>query len=398
MPRTPRLLALLLGCLCALAPASAAASSASGVIHRTPQETGFLNRTLVFRGVLHHFQVYVPENYTRDTHHRWPIILFLHGRGERGSEGMWQTQVGLPEAVRDHPDRWPFLIVMPQCPQDRYWTDPDMMGMALSALDQESDEFLADPNRTYLTGLSLGGYGAWELARRNPRRFAAIAIAAGGIFWSYAPERWSQSATLPEQYARAIGHTPVWLFHGSQDRIVSPRESELMFTAFKASGGDIRLWIYLGLPHNCWTRAYDEPALPRWFLDHRRGQPAAEFADRILIPLHPPAVRLAAAQLDALAGDYSDARGRLAITLIRQGDQLYQKDVHGQIEELAAESPYTLFYPSGGSLTRISVERDTQGRITALVLRDDRHEERWDRMPSPTPHDELPRLKTPYGR
>ncbi|HEU5350002.1 MAG TPA: prolyl oligopeptidase family serine peptidase [Terracidiphilus sp.] len=395
MPRTPRLLALLLGCLCLLAPAALAAS---GNRIEPPQETGFLNRTLVFRGVAYRFQVYVPLNYTRFSRHRWPIILFLHGRGERGSEGMWQTQVGLPQAVRDHPDRWPFLIVMPQCPQGSYWTDPAVMGMALSALDQEAGEFHADPNRTYLTGLSLGGYGAWELARRNPRRFAAIAIAAGGIFWSYAPERWRESATLPAQYARAIGHTPVWLFHGSQDHVVTPRESELMFSAFKAAGGDIRLWVYLGLHHDCWTRAYDEPELPRWLLDHRRGQPPVESAERILIPLHPPAIRLTGAQLDALAGDYADPRGRLAITLIRQGDQLYQKDVHGQIEELAAESPYTLFYPSGGGLARIAVERDPQGRITALVFRDDRFEERWERMRPPAPHEEKPPSNTPSMR
>lgn len=396
MPRYPRLLAALLGVVCAFAPA-AAASSASA-FRRPRQETGFLNRSLLFRGVLYHFQIYVPENYSRRDRRHWPIILFLHGRGERGSEGMWQTQVGLPQAVRDHPERWPFLIVMPQCPQGHYWTDPGMMGMALSALDQETDEFHADPARTYLTGLSLGGYGAWEIARLNPGRFAAIAIAAGGIFWSYAPERWRQSATLPAEYAHAIGHTPVWLFHGSQDPIVSPRESELMFSAFKAAGGDIRLWVYLGLHHDCWTRAYDEPELPRWLLDHHRGQPPMTFSERILIPLHPPAMRLSAAQLDALAGDYADPHGHLAITLIRQGDQLYQKDVHGQIEELAAESPSTLFYPSGGSLTRIAVERDPQGRVTALTLRDDRHEEHWERMRNPIPREPEPPAKQPPAR
>lgn len=396
MPPCSRLLAALLGVVCAFAPA-ASASSASGFAHPV-QETGFLNRSLIFHGVLYHFQIYVPENYAHRDRRRWPIILFLHGRGERGSEGMWQTQVGLPQAVRDHPERWPFLIVMPQCPQGHYWTDPDMMGMALSALDQESQEFHADSARTYLTGLSLGGYGAWEIARRNPKRFAAIAIAAGGIFWSYAPERWRQSATLPAEYARAIGHTPVWLFHGSQDPIVSPRESELMYSAFKANGGDVRLWVYLGLHHDCWTRAYNEPELPRWLLDHHRGQPTMQFAERILIPLHPPAMRLSAAQLDALAGDYANPQGRLAVTLLRQGEQLYQKDVHGQIEELAAESPSTLFYPSGGSLTRIAVERDAQGRVTALTLRDDRHQERWERMRNPAPHDPDRPTKTPPAR
>ena len=86
---------------------------------------------------------------------------------------MWQTQIGLPEAIRDHPERWPFIVVMPQCSIDRYWTDQDMLAMAMSTLDQETEEFHGDPDRTYLSGLSLGGYGAWELAR-------AISEALGG--------------------------------------------------------------------------------------------------------------------------------------------------------------------------------------------------------------------------
>ncbi len=143
-----------------------------------PQDTGFLNRHIEFNGITYRFQVYLPEDWRRDDGKKWPIILFLHGRGERGSEGMWQTQIGIAEAVRNHPDRWPFVIVMPQCPQTAHWTDPDMLELAMASLDQESAEFHGDPSRTYLTGLSLGGYGAWELARLHPHRWAAIAIAA----------------------------------------------------------------------------------------------------------------------------------------------------------------------------------------------------------------------------
>ena len=234
-----------------------------------PQETGFLNRRVQVNGVTYRFQVYLPEDFRRDDHKQWPILLSLHGRGERGTEGMWQTQVGLPLEVRDHPERWPFVIVLPECPFTNYWTDPPMLNMAMAALDQEASEFHTDPARTYLTGLSLGGYGAWELARLYPHRWAAIAIAAGGVFWSYAPERWQEASTLPGEYARAVGHTPVWMFHGSEDNVVPVRESELMFSAFKANGGHIRLWIYQGLRHDSWARAFNEPELPRWLLAHR---------------------------------------------------------------------------------------------------------------------------------
>ena len=350
------------------------------------QETGFLNRRIELHGISYRFQVYLPEEWRRDDRKRWPILLFLHGRGERGGEGMWQTQIGLPQAVRDHPERWPFIIVMPQCPLSNFWTDPEMLAMALGALDQETVEFQADPGRTYLSGLSLGGYGAWELARQHPNRWAAAAIAAGGIFWSYAPERWQQAPTLTAEYAHSVGKLPLWLFHGSDDNVVATRQSELMYEALRASGGRIRLWIYQGLRHDCWTRAYNEPELPRWFLSHhldpktgaRLDQTA--FAERETIPLHPPALRLTAAQLDALTGEYRDSTGHIAVTIFRQGESLYEKTPQGDLFELAAESASTLFYPNGSSLTRITIERDPQGRVIALVLRDDRHEERWDKL------------------
>jgi acetyl esterase/lipase len=355
-----------------------------------PQETGFLNRRIELHGVSYRFQVYLPEEWRRDDRKQWPIILFLHGRGERGSEGMWQTQIGLPEAVRDHPDRWPFVIVMPQCPLSDYWTDPEMMAMAMTTLDRETEEFHGDPEHTYLTGLSLGGYGAWELARLYPHRWAAVAIAASGVFWSYAPERWQEAATLPAEYARALGRTPVWLFHGSDDPVVPPRESELMFEALKAAGGHVRLWVYQGLRHDCWDRAYDESELPRWLLAHRTapatasGSTVAELpplAERLVIPFHPPIVKLAPAILDSLAGEYRDKNGHPVITVFRQGDQLYEKNLQGEITELAAESASSFFDLNGSSTTRLIFEHDGQGRVTALVLRDDRHEERWEKHP-----------------
>jgi pimeloyl-ACP methyl ester carboxylesterase len=262
-----------------------------------------------------------------------------------------------------------------------------MLNMAMAALDQEVAEFHTDAARTYLTGLSLGGYGAWELARQFPHRWAAIAIAAGGPFWSYAPERWQQATTLPGEYARALGRTPIWMFHGSEDNVVPERESELMFNAFKADGGHVRLWIYQGLHHDSWSRAYNEPELPRWLLSHRLGSvpEPGPFAERLVIPLHPTAIKMLPSALDAIAGEYRDAGGHLAATLFRQGEALYEKDPHGEVTEVEAESPNTFFYPLGGIWTRLSVEHDPQGHVTALLYHDDRHEERWERVRTPAP-------------
>ena len=389
--KMPHMFRLYLACL-ALACAAGAGAARGAAVKAHPsnqapaQDTGFLNRKIELHGVTYRFQVYLPENWRRDDGRQWPIILFLHGRGERGSEGMWQTQVGLPEAVRDHPDRWPFVIVMPQCPQDAHWTDAAMLEMAVAALDQESAEFHGDAARTYLTGLSMGGYGAWELARLYPHRWAAIAIAAGGVFWSYEPDRRRQASTLPAEYARAVGHVPVWLFHGSLDSVVSPRQSQLMFDAFKAAGGNIRLWIYQESNHDCWTRAFNELELPRWLLAHPLPPTNEIFAERLVIPSFPPAIRLPAAQLDSLAGDYREIDGLAVSTMFRQNSQLFEKSFDGQVTGLEAESDDTFFVAGGknsSSDVRLTFERDAEGRVTGYVYRDDRHEERWVKIAGP---------------
>jgi acetyl esterase/lipase len=382
MLRSTRFVAVCLLLAWTLSPQAANAFAAGGRPSGPEplQETGFLNRKIEFHGTSYRFQVYLPEEWRRDDRKLWPVILYLHGRGERGSEGMWQTQVGLPQEVRDHPERWPFVIVMPQCPMPSFWTDPEMLAMAMDALDRETAEFHGDPERTYLTAISMGGYGAWELARLHPQRWAAVAIAASGVFWSYAPERWQEVSTLPAEYAHALGRTPVWLFHGTDDNVVTPRESELMFEALKAADGHVRLWLYQGLKHDCWTRAYNEPELPRWLLNHHG--PAAEssiFTERLVIPLHPTAIKLTPAFLDSLAGEYRDRNGHPEITIFRQGDQLYEKNRVGDITELAAETPSIFFYPNGSSIPRLTFEHDSQGHVTALVLHDDRHEERWEK-------------------
>ena len=389
MPSLFRLSAagILLACTAWPVAASTSAAKSHSARAEPPQDTGFLNRRIDFHGVTYRFQVYLPEDWRRDDGKQWPVILFLHGRGERGSEGMWQTQVGIAEAVRNHPDRWPFVIVMPQCPMNAHWTDAPMLKLAIAALDQESAEFHGDLARTYLTGLSMGGYGAWELARLYPHRWAAIAIAAGGVFWSYEPDRWQQANVLPAQYARVVGRTPVWLFHGSLDTTVLPRQSELMFDAVKANRGNIRLWIYDGVKHNCWTRAFDEPELPRWLLAYRAPPTSETMAEFLMIPLHPPAVKLTTAQLDSVTGEYREPNGHAVDTIYRQGDQLFEKSSSGEVIGLEAESPDSFFRPgetAGARVTHLTFERDAQGRVTAYVLHDSRHEERWERQrPAP---------------
>ena len=352
--------------------------SLSGAYARK-QDTGFLNRTVAVDGKVYRYVVYLPFEWSSGR--RWPVILFLHGAGERGEDGMDETQIGLPMALRSHPERWPFVVVMPQLPYvHHHWTDPEMMAMAMAALRAEVREFHGDPQRVYLTGLSLGGYGVWEIAKEYPGRFAAIAPVCGGIFWSYEPSRW-RDAELPEEYSRAIGRTPVWIFHGAEDRVVSTEQAQIMYSAIAKAGGDVRYWEYAGCQHNAWDKAYSDPQLPLWFLSHRLSDiPTAKpYAERRLIPLHPTPIRLDPSAYDALEGEYSDG-GVVQITILRSGDLLLSKNRSGALAQLLPETPDRFFYPSGSS-TRIIFERTSAGRVTGILYRDDRHEEFWSKTP-----------------
>jgi len=343
------------------------------------QDTGFLNRRLNLHGTTHKYQVYVPENW--NDHERWPVILFLHGSGERGVDGLDQTQIGLPAAIRSHPDRWPFIVVMPQVPfQHHHWTDPDMMQMAMAALAASVKEFHGDPQRLYLTGLSMGGYGVWEIARNWPHTFAAIAPVCGGIFWSYAPDRWHETE-LPEQYAQVIGRTPVWIFHGAEDPVVIPKQAAIMYDALKSNNGEVRFWEYAGVHHNVWDKAYANPELPRWLLSHNRSQNATlqSVAEYIVVPVHPVPAKVNPAVYDAYVGQYED-QGIIQTTIYRQGDSLYAKSRVGESNQLLPENPTTFFYVSG-SPTRLIFQKDASGQVRGLIYHDDRHEEFWTLLP-----------------
>ena len=188
-----------------------------------------------------------------------------------------------------------------------------------------------------------------------------------------------QTCALPI-YARRVGRTPIWMFHGTDDTVVVPRQSELMFDALKAEQGHVRLWDYQGLHHDCWTRAFNEPELPRWLLSHRLSQvdKLGPLADRTVVPLHPPALKLPAVVLDTYVGEYRDVANVVTATIQRQGEQMFLKNAQGDVLEIQAENPSTFFYPTG-SLSRLTFEHDGQGRVTGILFRDDRHEERWDK-------------------
>ena len=232
-------------------------------------DTGFLNRTVAVDGVTYKYQVFVPGNWNKKA--RWPVILFLHGYGEEGEDGLLQTDVGLAAAIREHVEWFPMVVVIPQCRKKDWWNNPAMEAQALEALDQTMKEFKGDPQRVYLTGLSMGGYGTWALGSQNPHRFAALVPICGGIHLPPGHDipnahNTDDSADPYTAIAQKIGNTPVWVFHGGADPTVPVTESRQMVAALKAVGGNVRYTEYPGVMHDSWDKAYAEPELIPWLL------------------------------------------------------------------------------------------------------------------------------------
>jgi predicted peptidase len=238
-------------------------------------EAGFIDRALSLNGSSYGYKIYVPARSNHNT--KLPVILFLHGAGERGSDNTAQTRVGLGPAIQRDPSRFPAIVVMPQCLAGRWWPEPDMQAIALGALDQTVKEFNGDAGRIYLTGLSMGGYGSWAIVRNNPGKFAALVVVCGGINPPTRvpmPPGFSAVSPAADPYAdvaQKVGKTPTWVLHGAADPVVPVSESRKMVEAIKAAGGIVRYSEYEGVGHNSWDRAYAEPELPTWLFSLRKN-------------------------------------------------------------------------------------------------------------------------------
>lgn len=231
--------------------------------------TGFLYKTVKFNGEVYAYCVYVPPHYSGE--HAWPLILFLHGSGERGSDGFLQTEVGIGRAIRRNHQLCPAIVVMPQCRDGQSWQG-EMLEMALRCVEDASQEYHCDPERVYLTGLSMGGAGAWLLGGRMPEAFAAV-VPICGFYGSH--ESPASRAELTEVAAK-LARVPIWCFHGAQDPAVPVACSRELVAAVRAARGAIQ---YDEIPegkHNVWDRAYANPALWRWLLSQRRVVPITE--------------------------------------------------------------------------------------------------------------------------
>ena len=195
------------------------------------------------------YLLYLPKDY--DKQESWPLVLFLHGAGERGDDLELVKVHGPPKLIAEGKD-FPFIVVSPQCPKERWWEPIELTAL----LDQIVKTQKVDEDRICVTGLSMGGFGSWRLAAYTPHRFAAIAPICGGgeTYWT-----------------RRFPHLPVWVFHGAKDTGVPLERSQEMVDALKKAGGEPKLTVYPEVGHDSWTETYNNPKFYEWLMEQERS-------------------------------------------------------------------------------------------------------------------------------
>ncbi|MCA9175070.1 MAG: prolyl oligopeptidase family serine peptidase [Planctomycetales bacterium] len=195
------------------------------------------------------YWLYLPQKYEQQE--QWPLLLFLHGAGERGDD-LEKVKVHGPPKLIAAGKHFPFIVVSPQCEADKWWEAAELSAL----LDHLEKTLKVDPRRIYVTGLSMGGFGTWSLATRDAHRFAAIAPVCGG------------GNAIRVRYAPFTA--PAWAFHGAKDQAVPLSESEEMVAAIKQKGVEAKLTIYPEAGHDSWTETYNNPQLYEWLLSHHK--------------------------------------------------------------------------------------------------------------------------------
>lgn len=215
------------------------------------------------------YRIFVPGY--PDSTGKYPLVLFLHGAGERGSDNKAQLTWGVWRFVADSVQQnHPSIVIAPQAPEDEYWGEAEWrtkstklmkepakpLALAMELLEEIQQTYAIDSDRLYVTGLSMGGFGTWNLITRYPDTFAAAVPVCGG-----------GDVTK----AHRVAHLPIWNFHGAMDDVVPPQLSRDMITAIRYAGGSPGYSEYPDIGHSSWIQAYSEPFLVNWLFSHKKG-------------------------------------------------------------------------------------------------------------------------------
>jgi len=245
-------------------------------------ETGFLDRAITIGAATYRYQVYVPADHTRTR--LWPVVVFLHGDGAQGQDGLLPTARGLADGIRFDRLRFPVVAVFPQAEKGKRWLDADMEELVIAELDQTMTEFGGDPRRVYLTGFSMGATGAYRIAFRWPDRFAALAAIAGRVETSNVTHYSDREKAADRQanpfvsaadpfatLALKIKHVPIRIFHGDADETVPVEQSRRLTRALQAARADVHYQEYAGATHvGAAQKAWGELEWIAWLLAQHR--------------------------------------------------------------------------------------------------------------------------------
>lgn len=198
------------------------------------------------------FLLSLPEGYETASGKTWPLVVFLHGAGERGEDLELLKKHGPPKLLAAG-KKFGAIIASLQCEPKQVWNAHGVKAVT----DHLAATLRVDKNRIYLTGLSLGGYGTWETAMEYPETYAAIAPICGG-----AGVRWTM--------AERIKHLPTWIFHGDADKAVPVENSHKIHDALLKAGAPVKLTIYPGVGHDSWTATYDNAEFWEWLLAQKK--------------------------------------------------------------------------------------------------------------------------------
>lgn len=228
----------------------------------------FEARACNYTGLELPYRLLMPKEY--DSNKKYPLVVFLHGAGERGNDNTRQLVHGMNDFASDEVmAKYPTIVIAPQCPDGKRWVEvewtldshtmPEKPSEPLAAtfalIDALQERLSIDPARIYITGLSMGGYGVWDALQRKPELFAAaVPICAGG----------------DPAHAAKMKDVPIWAFHGDQDTTVKPKRSREMIDAIKAAGGEPKYTEYKGVAHDSWTRTYADPAMYEWLFAQKK--------------------------------------------------------------------------------------------------------------------------------
>ena len=198
-----------------------------------------------------HYLLDLPKDYDEKTD--WPLLVFLHGYGQSGDDLQIVRENGPPKLFGEG-KQFPFVLASPQCPTGFYWRGNVVIGL----IDHLIENYSIDPNRIYLTGLSMGGYGTWQISHEYPERFAAVApVCGGGLFVS-------------PYFMDRLKNLPVWAFHDKRDDVIPYQESFSMVEGVNAAGGNAKLTTFDEGKHNISEEAYNNDELYDWFLKHSK--------------------------------------------------------------------------------------------------------------------------------